>query len=124
MEYADPSPDTQLSNATTRDELFPEVTPRPILLKLDLEGHEMTALEGADDLLGRVEVIVTEASLYDVNNSGRPLFSDMIGFLKTRDFELYDVASMSARSKDGRLRQADAVFVRNDSSLSSDLSWE
>lgn len=124
MEYSDPSPDTRLADATTLDELFPAVTPQPILLKLDLEGHEMPALEGAEDLLERVEVVLSEVSLFDVNNSGRPLFSDILGFLKARGFELYDLASMSARKRDGRLRQADAVFVRTDSALSVDHAWE
>lgn len=124
MEYTDPAPDTQLSDATTLDELFPPGTPQPILLKLDLEGHEMAALEGAENLLSVVEVVVSEVSLFDVNNSGRPLFSDLLAFLKSRNFELYDLASMSARQRDGRLRQADAVFVRTDSALSADRAWE
>lgn len=124
MEYTDPSPDMQLANATTLDELFTAVTPQPILLKLDLEGHEMAALEGAENLLRRVEVVVSEVSLFDVNNSGRPLFPDVLAFLKAGSFELYDLASMSARQRDGRLRQADAVFVRTDSALSADHAWE
>jgi FkbM family methyltransferase len=124
LEYADPSPGEQVCEATTLDDLITTDASSPILLKLDLEGHEMAALEGAESLLHRVEVIVTEVSLFDINDSHRPLLADILGFLKARDFDLYDVASLSARARDGRLRQADVVFVRHDSSLSIDHGWE
>jgi len=57
-------------------------------------------------------------------DSRRPIFSDVLGFLRDRGFELYDVASLSARPRDGRLRQADGVFVRRESPLSSGRSWD
>jgi FkbM family methyltransferase len=124
LEYAEPSPADQVCEATTLDDLIPPDTPAPILLKLDLEGHEMPALEGAESLLRRVEVVVTEVSLFDINDSHRPLLADILGFLKARGFDLYDIASLSARSRDGRLRQADIVFVRHESPLSIDHAWE
>jgi FkbM family methyltransferase len=124
LEYADPSPGEQVCEATTLDDLTDADASPPILLKLDLEGHEMAALEGAEGLLRRVEVIVTEVSLFDINDSHRPLLADILGFLEARDFELYDVASLSARSRDGRLRQSDVIFVRRDSALALDHAWE
>ncbi len=113
-----------LSEATTLDELFAEGLRTPVFLKLDLEGHELPALKGAQALLNRVEVILTEVAFFDINNSGRPLFSDVLAFLRDRRFELYDIASLSGRRKDDRLRLGDAVFVRGDSSLLRDRAWE
>ena len=124
LENASSSPADQICEATTLDELFARTADEPVLLKLDLEGHEMAALEGGEDLLRRTEVVTTELSLFDVYDSHRPIFSEVLLFLRARGFELYDFASLSARPRDGRLRQADGVFVRRESQLSSDHSWE
>jgi len=124
LEYAEPSAAEQVCEATTLDDLIPTDAAMPLLLKLDLEGHEMAALEGAETLLNKVEVIVTEVSLFDINDSHRPLLADILGMLKARGFDLYDFASLSARIRDGRLRQADVVFVRHESQLARDHAWE
>jgi FkbM family methyltransferase len=112
------------SEATTLDELFADGLPLPIFLKLDLEGHELAALEGAQSLLTRVEAVLTEVSFFDIHDSGRPLFSDVLAFLRDRGFDLYDISSLSGRHRDNRLCLGDAVFVRRDSPLSRDKSWE
>lgn len=111
--------------ATTLDELFGE-TVRPddrALLKLDLESHELTALRGAERLLNSVEAIVTEVQFFDVNDGGAPVFADVVAFMRERDFELYDIASLSPRRRDFRLRQGDAIFVHQRSQLLSDRAW-
>jgi FkbM family methyltransferase len=110
--------------ATTLDELFGNELRTPLFLKLDLEGHELAALSGAESLLTQVEAILTEVLFFDVNNGGRPLFSDLLSFLAQRGFDLYDIASLSGRPRDNRLRLGDALFVRRDSPLSRDRSWE
>jgi FkbM family methyltransferase len=112
--------------ATTLDEL---IAPRinlsdRALLKLDLEGHELAALKGAEMLLGKTEVIVTEVEFFHMDGIPRPLFPEVLAFLQDRSFELYDFASLSSRPRDRRLRIGDVVFVRRDSSLVSDHSWE
>ena len=94
------------------------------LLKLDIEGHELPALEGAGDLLGRVEVVVTEVRFFDINRHGRPQFSDVAAFLDARDFALFDFAALASRARDLRLRIGDAIFVRRDSPLAKDVSWD
>jgi FkbM family methyltransferase len=125
LEANDSSPPSdQTCEATTLDDLFRDGVREPVLLKLDLEGHEMAALLGGEELLRSTEVVVTELSLFDINDSRRPVFSEMLIFLLDRGFELYDLASLSARPRDGRLRQADGVFVRRESPLFGDCSWD
>jgi FkbM family methyltransferase len=94
------------------------------LLKLDLEGHELAALEGATAVLSAVEVIITEVRFYDVYGGGLPVFSDLMRVLVDRGFELYDIAALGARARDGRLRSGDVVFVRRGSPLVADLGLE
>lgn len=112
--------------ATTLDALLAHRVTRAnrALLKLDLEGHEVPALLGATKLLESVEVILTELQFYEINNNGRAVFADYLNFLRERSFELYDFACLSQRPRDMRLRMGDVVFVRRDSVLLADRSWE
>jgi len=112
--------------ATTFDQLLASRVAREdhALLKLDLEGHEIPALMGAPKLLQSVEVILTELQFFQINNNGRAVFADYLNFLRERGFELYDFACLSQRPRDMRLRMGDVVFVRRDSALLADRSWE
>jgi FkbM family methyltransferase len=111
--------------ATTLDDLLAEHVTREdrTLLKLDLEGHELTALQGARQLLDVVEVLLTELQFFDINDYGLPVFADMVEFLRSRGFEPYDFACLLQRPQDLRLGMGDVVFVRRDSSLLADRSW-
>ncbi|MEW6323410.1 MAG: FkbM family methyltransferase [Acidobacteriota bacterium] len=94
------------------------------LLKLDLEGHELAALDGAERLLAGVEAIFTEVQFYDIEQAGHPTFSDVLDYLRARGFDLHDIAALASRPRDGRLRMGDALFVRRDSPLGDDVRWE
>jgi len=85
--------------ATTLDGLLADRVVREdrALLKTDLEGHELTALQGARRLLDVVEVLLTE--------------------------ELYDFACLLQCPRDLRLCMGDVVFARRDSALLADGSW-
>ncbi len=113
------------ADATTLDELLDGRVVREdhALLKLDLETHELLALKGASSLLQKVEAVLTEISFYDSNDWGAPRFAEIVAFLRERRFLLYEFASLSGRARDGRLRMGDAVFLREDSALSRDTSW-
>jgi FkbM family methyltransferase len=93
------------------------------LLKLDLEGHELTALQGARRLLDVVEVLLMERQFININDNGLPVFADVVGFLRGRGFEPYDFACLLQRPRDLRLCMGDVVFVRRDSALLADRSW-
>lgn len=121
----DDAPGEFHADATTLDELLDGRVRREdhALLKLDLETHEIPALRGAPALLQKVEAVLTEISFYDSNDWSAPRFAEMVAFLRERGFLLYEFASLSGRARDGRLRMGDAVFVRDDSALSRDTSW-
>lgn len=117
---------TRTYPAMRLDALFANrITPADrALLKLDLEGHELAALEGASRLLDAVEVIAVELQFYEIGHNGRPVFADYVAFLGDRGFDLYDFASLSARRRDQRRRQGDILFVRRNSALATDVAWE
>ena len=91
------------------------------LLKLDLQGHELEALSGAGSLLGRCEVIMTEASWLRIGDV--PLAHEVIARFDAAGYRLYDVFGQNYRPLDGALWQTDFVFVRADSPLLADLRW-
>jgi FkbM family methyltransferase len=117
-------PDEQTAAATTLDRLLGDRLHRSdrALLKLDVEQHEIEVLQGATQVLGAIEVVLTEVSVYDVTGR-RPTFTDVLDYLHGRGFDFYDVACLSSRPRDKRLRQMDVIFVRNDSALLSDHDW-
>ena len=113
-------------SATTLDALLADriAAGDRALLKLDLEGHELSALRGSPRLLEVVEVVLTELQFFEINDNGRPVFADILNFLREGGFELYDFACLSQRPRDMRLRMGDVVFVRRGSALLADRSWE
>jgi FkbM family methyltransferase len=117
------SPAAPTYPATTLDALFAgTVAPTDrALLKLDIEGHELTALAGARALLASVECVFSEVRFFDVHHSGHPVFADLLIFLRERNFDLYEIAGLSGRHTDGRLRLGDVVFMRRDSTLLGDV---
>lgn len=119
------SPGTLEIPATTLDALFAaELIPADRgLLKLDIEGHEIAALNGAEKLLEVVEVILAEVQFFEIEHNGLPTFTDLVVFLRDRHFDLHDVACLASRRRDGRLRMGDVLFVRRGSELAADVGW-
>lgn len=93
-----------------------------VLLKLDLQGWELEALNGATTALAAIEVILTEVSFYA--QAYEPTVANLIAFLAEHGFVLHDIASLVGRERDDRAHQADLLFVRSGSPLDADRSWE
>jgi FkbM family methyltransferase len=110
-------------NASTLDEIFARrVSPKDrVLLKLDLQGYELAALRGAVDTLRSVEVLLTEVSFFA--QAFEPSIFELVEFLDKNDFDLFDVAALSARARDNRLKQGDLLFVKRGSNLAVDTRW-
>ncbi len=107
----------------TLDELFAAEVRREDrpLLKLDLQGHEIQALQGGLAVLPLIEVVVTEVSFFQ--QSTEPTVPQLIAFFDRAGFDLFDVAALSSRTRDQRLRQGDFVFVRRETPLWADKGW-
>lgn len=84
----------------------------PYLLKIDIQGAELTALDGAQVTLKDTEVVVLEVSLFEFM-TGAPQFYDVISYMKARDFVVYDIIHGWNRPLDNALGQVDIMFVKD-----------
>lgn len=80
------------------------------LLKLDVQGYELAALQGCGSLLDRFKYVYVEASFIELY-VGQALASEVIAFLLGRGFRLICVANLS-RGKSIRPIQADFLFTK------------
>jgi FkbM family methyltransferase len=81
------------------------------LLKLDVQGFELSALQGCERLLGRFRYVYVEASFIELY-LGQALATEVINFLISRGFKLACVANLSYGAS-ARPIQADFLFSRD-----------
>jgi FkbM family methyltransferase len=84
---------------------------RRIMLKLDTQGAELTALAGADALLDAVILVEVELSLEQLY-VGAPLWREAVDHLASKGYELAGLSPSWVDDETGRMLQADAIFAR------------
>lgn len=94
----------------------------PDLIKLDLQGAERAALDGATECLKRAQAVLLELSFIEFE-PGMPVFAEMIAYMQERGFRIYDVLGLWHRPLDGALAQGDFLFLRADHPLLSDRRY-
>lgn len=83
----------------------------PYLMKIDAQGAELDILDGARKVLKDTELISIEASLFQFYVNG-PQFYDIITYMKTQGFVVYDIFGLHNRPIDNALAQAEIIFVK------------
>lgn len=93
--------------------------PGPFLLKLDVEGHELHALNGAlEHCLPKAEMVILEIGTWaEDHDKGRPSMMDLFRFMEDHGYVFYEFIDPGYRPIDGALYMFDAVFVKTDSVL-------
>lgn len=87
--------------------------PRPIMLKVDVQGAELEVLRGCDQLED-IDFIYVELSFVELYE-GQPLFDDVSAYLTDRGFRLSGVFNQVVTKNFGPT-QIDALFRRNECS--------
>lgn len=103
---------TELVETVSLDTL-PELQNRSIYLKLDVEGHEWQALQGASSLLRDPRSIVAieiETSVL-VTREGERSHYQIISWLETLGFRVFHIFTPGV-SRDGRTNYIDCILTR------------
>lgn len=103
------------------DELFSEFR-RPALCKIDAQGSELEILRGMGDVIQQIDFVVVEVSLISTLKGSPELF-DVMEFMNSKSFCLYDIVGLTRRPLDAALAQADLVFVPFDFFPRIDKRW-
>jgi FkbM family methyltransferase len=82
----------------------------PCLLKVDVQGLELSVLQGAQGILATVHEVLIECSFVELYR-GQALVNDVVRFLSDQGFLLAGVSSI-VRSSEGYALQGDFHFVR------------
>jgi FkbM family methyltransferase len=80
-------------------------------LKLDVQGYELHALNGASAVIDRIAGIQAEMSLVPLYE-GAPLITDILAWAERHGFSLMGLEAGFADPSTGRLLQVDGVFFR------------
>ena len=83
----------------------------PYLVKADVQGGELQVLSGAKEILKETEYVILEVSLFQFFMGG-PQFYDVVHYLKSYGFVVYDMFDIQYRPLDGAVSQVDLAFVR------------
>ena len=88
-----------------------EAFPAPVLLKIDVQGFELQALNGCEDLMQRITWVYVECSFIELYE-GQALADTVIAWLCARGLRLVGVYNLTQDSV-GRAIQADFLFGRS-----------
>jgi FkbM family methyltransferase len=80
----------------------------PVLLKIDVQGFELPALQGCERLLSRITYVYVECSFAELYQ-GQARAEDVVLFLRERDFSLHGVYNMTYDDI-GQALQGDFLF--------------
>jgi FkbM family methyltransferase len=99
-----------VSKVLLADRIGTESIESPALLKLDVQGFELSALQGCAALLDRFDFVYVELSFIELY-IGQALATDVVAWLLQNQFKLLCVANLSC-GKSPRPIQADFLFCK------------
>lgn len=96
----------------------------PLLIKTDCQGFDLKVLRGRISFISGVDVIIVESNLFPAN--GDPCYGDLtdiVVFMKSCGFVVYDILGYYPRPYDGALGFVDLVFVKEAGFFRQHLKW-
>lgn len=102
-----------IDNIVEKHKLYPVE-----LLKVDVQGAEVTVLQGASKTLRTVEMVYAEVSILQYNQ-GTPSFYKLQSLMHSHGFAFYDIGHV-LRTNDQRVMQFDATWVKRYSTMWSE----
>lgn len=94
----------------------------PDLIKLDVQGHEIEVLKGAQKILQHAEVCLLEVTLLNIGDNS-PLLAEVIEFMDKHNFQAFDICQFMRRPFDNALYQLDMFFAKKTSHIITTKNW-
>lgn len=101
---------TTVKVARLTEQVGPESIEMPALLKLDVQGFELQALKGCEDVIERFRWVYAECSFIELY-SGQALAHEVIAWLRERGFVFIGSCNV-VYGRDGFVVQTDCLFER------------
>ncbi|MCB0336986.1 MAG: FkbM family methyltransferase, partial [Bdellovibrionales bacterium] len=89
----------------------------PFVIKIDVDGREVDVLQGAKQALKKTEYAIIESTLFGQ-------IYDVMDFMRSQGFVVYDIVELAYRPLDGALWQVDMAFVKENSIYRKDMRYE
>jgi hypothetical protein len=83
----------------------------PLLVKIDVQGTEDQVIAGGRRTLGQARVVIVETS-FEFLYKGQPLFDEIYHLMREHGFAYRGSIGQLTSPQDGRVLQADSLFVR------------
>jgi FkbM family methyltransferase len=83
----------------------------PTLMKIDVQGHELEVLRGAQASLARIRMVEVELSVVALYE-GQAMMLELMVELDRHGFRLVDLEPIGRDRKTGQFMQFDGIFVR------------
>jgi FkbM family methyltransferase len=93
----------------------------PDVIKIDVQGFELEVLKGGNKCLQNAACCMLEVSLLDLD--GTPMVLEIMNFMDSFNFQLYDITQFMRRPYDKALFQCDFIFIKKDSPLLASKRW-
>ena len=117
LDHVSGSPSSSIEvEVDTLDNICNRLSLGPDLIKLDLQGAELAALEGAQRVLQDAEFAIIEFGVLEAY-VGRTSPRDLLDFMYDNGFTLYDIIDCHNRPYDGALCGGDFFFAKKSSPL-------
>lgn len=111
--YNNPVGKEQVTVVALADFLAEEGVKEVDVLKLDLQGHELSAIRGLKDRLDNVKLIYIEVEFLRLYE-GASLFSEVETFLREHGFKFFQFYDQVRSPENGRLLYGDAIFLNSE----------
>lgn len=85
--------------------------PGPYLIKIDVQGTEISVIEGMVGILDKTEVVILECAFFGFYEK-QPTISDIFDCMYRLDFVPYDIFDPLFSPSEGTLVQVDVAFVK------------